>query len=51
MKPVSVAAPKDGEPLLSIAARERAGRTQANRIITALRGWYSAVKAAYAKPE
>lgn len=48
-KPVSVPDPKVGEPALTIAGRERAGRLQANRIITEFRDWYAGVRADYAK--
>lgn len=48
-KPVSVPDPNIGEPALTIAGRERAGRLQANRIITEFRDWYAGVRADYAK--
>ena len=48
-KPVSVPDPKIGEPALAVAGRERAGRLQANRIITEFRNWYAGVRADYAK--
>lgn len=48
-KPVTVPDPKVGEPALTIAGRERAGRLQANRIITEFRDWYAGVRAGYAK--
>lgn len=49
MRPVAVAEPKQGDALLTIAARERAGRIEANRIIAGQRGWYAGVQRDYAK--
>lgn len=46
-KPVSVKEPEAGEPALAVAARERAGRMQANRVITALLNWYAGVRRSY----
>ncbi|MGV6876654.1 hypothetical protein ACUSIJ_28810 [Pseudochelatococcus sp. B33] len=46
--PVTVPQPKAGDDPLVIAARERAGRGEANRRITALGQWYGAVRAEYA---
>ena len=48
-KPVIVAQPKKGEPLVAIAARERAGRIAANARITSFSEWYEGVRADYAK--
>lgn len=48
LQPVTVPAPRAGEDPLAIAARERAGRGEANRRITALGRWYDAVRAEYA---
>lgn len=47
-KPVVVPEPKRGETLILVAARERAGRLQANRIIVAFRDWYAGVRSDYA---
>lgn len=44
---VTVKDPVSGEDKLSYAARERAGRIQANNTIAACAGWYSDVKAFY----
>lgn len=49
VRPVAVADPKPGDALLTIAARERAGRLEANRIIAGIRGWYEDLKREYAK--
>jgi hypothetical protein len=49
VRPVAVAEPKQGDALLTIAARERAGRIEANRIIAGQRGWYAGVQRDYAK--
>lgn len=46
--PVAVPPPKAGDDPLMIAARERAGRGDANRRIIALRDWYEAIRADYA---
>lgn len=46
-QPVNVAAPKVGEPMLAIAARERAGRKRANSTILNFRKWYGGVRKAY----
>lgn len=46
---VQVAQPKAGEPLVAIAARERAGRIAANGRLIGLRKWYEGVRADYAK--
>lgn len=48
-QPVTVRAPKVGDPLLLIAARERAGRTQANARIVAFRKWYMDLQKSYAR--
>lgn len=48
MKPVYVADPKIGEDPLIIAARERAGRIQANRIIVRGGKEWSAVQKEFA---
>jgi hypothetical protein len=50
-RPVAVPDPRPGEPALAVAARERAGRLQANRVITGFRGWYEQVLAGYAGKE
>jgi hypothetical protein len=48
-KPVIVAQPKKGEPLVAIAARERAGRLAANARITSFEQWYESVRRDYAQ--
>jgi hypothetical protein len=48
-QPVTVAQPKKGEPLVAIAARERAGRLAANGRIKSFVEWYEGVRADYAK--
>lgn len=50
IKPVVVSEPREGEPAVLVAARERAGRVAANRVITAFRDWYAGVRADYAEP-
>lgn len=47
--PVQVAQPKKGEPLIGIAARERAGRVAANARITSFVEWYEGVRRDYAQ--
>ncbi len=49
-RPVKIADPRPGESAIVVAARERAGRLQANRVIEAFRGFYSSVRASYAQP-
>ena len=44
---VSVADPKAGEDPLAVAARERAGRKQANKIIGNLSDWYLGVRTSF----
>jgi hypothetical protein len=46
-KPVEVAEPKRGDDALLVAARERAGRKQANSRLTAFRNWYEDVRTSY----
>ncbi len=46
--PVAVAEPAEGEDTRAVAARERAGRVQANRVIVSVSDWYSCVRARYA---
>jgi hypothetical protein len=46
----SVPAPRNGEPVLAIAARERAARKQNASTITKLRNWYSGVRKSYGAP-
>jgi ethanolamine ammonia-lyase large subunit len=46
-QPVAVAQPRAGEPLVGIAARERAGRVAANNRLAAFRYWYEAVRNGY----
>lgn len=47
---VQVADPRKGEDKLAYAARERAGRLQANGTIQACAGWYTDVKSYYGAP-
>lgn len=47
-KTIIVADPREGEPAVLVAARERAGRVAANRVITAFRDWYGDVRRDYA---
>jgi hypothetical protein len=49
LAPVLVPDPKAGEPLLGIAARERAGRLKANTIIRSARTQWDKLRAAYKK--
>lgn len=44
---VSVPDPKAGQDLRVVAARERAGRLEANRRIRALRVWYAGLREDY----
>jgi len=44
---VSVPEPRAGEPLLAIAARERAARKQNAATIARFRGWYGGVRKSY----
>lgn len=44
---VSVPDPKTGDDLRVVAARERAGRVEANRRIGALRIWYAGLRENY----
>lgn len=44
---VSIAKPKAGEDVLLIAARERAGRGEANRRLSALSRWYDCLRNHY----
>jgi hypothetical protein len=46
-KPVTVADPRAGEDPVAVAARERAGRVQANKIITDYNHWYEALRTSY----
>jgi hypothetical protein len=46
-KPVTVADPRQGEPAILVAGRERAGRAAANRVIEKFRSWYQEVQASY----
>jgi hypothetical protein len=48
-EPVNVAQPRKGEPLIAIAARERAGRIAANGRLVGLRAWYEGVRTEYGK--
>lgn len=50
MRPVEVQEPRTGEDLLIIAARERAGRIQANSRIVNAREWYKLVREEFANP-
>jgi hypothetical protein len=40
---VTITEPRAGEPILVIAARERAGRQRANTVIVNMVGWYKSV--------
>ncbi|HWL06711.1 MAG TPA: hypothetical protein VNQ99_17545 [Xanthobacteraceae bacterium] len=44
---VAVQDPRVGEDVLVVAARERAGRLQANAVIRRFRGWYGDVRRSY----
>jgi len=44
---VMVSDPRVGEDMLVVAARERAGRLQANAVIRRFRGWYGDVRRSY----
>jgi len=44
---VGVPDPRVGEDVLVVAARERAGRLQANAVIRRFRGWYGEVRRGY----
>lgn len=46
---VDVAPPAVGEPLVLIAARERAGRLEANRNIACVSSWYGTLREAFAE--
>jgi hypothetical protein len=46
-RPVSIAEPRDGEPLLAVASRERVGRKENAAIINRFRGWYGGVRREY----
>jgi len=43
----AVADPRAGESALTVAARERAGRLQANATIRRLNAWYGEVRRGY----
>lgn len=45
--PVKVQDPKAGDDPIAVAARERAGRVQANKRIDAVGAWYEDVRARY----
>lgn len=47
VRPVSVSDPKAGDDALVVAARERAGRIQANCVITSFKSWYEGVRTSY----
>ena len=46
-RPVDVAQPKRGEHAVAVAARERAGRIQANHVIDSTVDWYNQVRRSY----
>lgn len=48
-RPVSVPEAKRGEPLITIAQRERAGRMSANRRIEQFGAWYDDVRRDYSR--
>jgi hypothetical protein len=50
-KPVEMQDPSRGEDPLAVAARERAGRKQANHIIRDIGTWYEDVRSSYGKAE
>jgi hypothetical protein len=47
LQPVAVADPKAGEPILGVAARERAGRLKANSIIVGTRSAWAKMRKTY----
>ena len=47
LTPVAVPDPREGEPLLAVAARERAGRLKANTIIRSARLQWERMRKAY----
>lgn len=47
LAPVAVPEPKAGESVLAVAARERAGRLKANRIIIGARGQWKTMQKTY----
>lgn len=49
MRPVAVPDPQAGEQLLTVAARERAGRLKANTIINRSRAQWEKLRKAYRK--
>ena len=51
LRPVTMVEPKAGEDLLAIAARERAGRLKANRIIGNARGQWEKLREAYRRTD
>lgn len=46
---MEVKKPRVGEPLVGIAARERAGRIAANGRLKAFRDWYEGLRQNYAR--
>jgi hypothetical protein len=49
LAPVAVSEPRIGESVVGVAARERAGRLKANRIIVKVREQWEALRARYRK--
>lgn len=48
-RPVAVQDPQAGEPLLAIAARERAGRVENARRLEEAQRWYAGVRESYSE--
>lgn len=44
VEPVRTPTPKAGDNPIAVAARERAGKAQANKIIIKFKGWYDGVR-------
>lgn len=49
LRPVEVSEPREGEREIVVAARERAGRQQANAIIVQAREWIERVRKSYGR--
>ena len=45
--PVNVVEPKESEDARLVAARERAGRVEANQVIASVKTWYAGVVQSY----
>lgn len=48
---VNVPDPREGEPEILVAQRERQGRKQANTVIRKFRDWYAGVRQSYGAKE